>query len=131
MKEFLKMTTASIIGMLIAGVILFFLSIGALAGMAGAMMSTETETIVKDNSVFVLDLKGNIVERYEDNPFDQFFSEEITTRGLDDIISSIKKAKENPKIKGILLNAEIVSCATASLQEIRNALVDSKVQANS
>ena len=126
MKEFLKMTTASIIGMLIAGGILFFLSIGALAGMAGAMMSTETETIVKDNSVFVLDLKGNIVERYEDNPFDQFFSEEITTRGLDDIISSIKKAKENPKIKGILLNAEIVSCATASLQEIRNALVDFK-----
>ena len=46
--------------------------------------------------------------------------------GLDDILSSIKKAKDNEKIKGICLNAGAFSCSPASLEEIRNALVDFK-----
>ena len=68
MKDFLKMTFASIIGMMIAGFILLILSISVIGGMVA---TTEVATTVKDNSVFVLDLKGNIVERYEDNPIEQ------------------------------------------------------------
>lgn len=123
MKEFLKMTTASIVGMLIAGFILIIFGITALTGI---MLSTETETIVKDKSVFVLDLKGNIVERYAESPLDQILSEDVTTYGLDDILSAIKKAKEDSRIKGMLINAETFSCATASLQEIRDAIIDFK-----
>lgn len=123
MKEFLKMTTASIIGMIIAGIILTILGITALTGI---MLSTEVETVVKNNSVFVLDLKGSIVERYEESPLDQLMSEEINIHGLDDILSGIQKAKNDDRIKGIFINAEMFSCATASLQEIRNAITDFK-----
>lgn len=123
MKDFLKMTTASIVGMLIAGFILIIFGITALTGI---MLSTETETIVKNNSVFVLDLKGNIVERHEESPIDQIMGEDITTYGLDDILSAIEKAKNDDRIKGILINAEMLNCATASLQEIRNAILDFK-----
>lgn len=123
MKDFLKMTFASIIGMMIAGFILLILSISVIGGMVA---TTEVATTVKDNSVFVLDLKGNIVERYEDNPIEQLLGEEITTRGLDDILSSIKKAKNDTKIRGILINAETFACSTASLQDIRDAIMDFK-----
>ena len=98
MKDFLKMTFASIIGMVIAGFVLLIIGISVIGGMVA---TTEVATVVKENSVFVLDLKGSVVERYEDNPFEQLLGEEITTRGLEDILTSIEKAKNDPKIKGM------------------------------
>ncbi len=123
MKDFLKMTTASIIGVLIAG---FFLMIIGITAITGIMLTTNVETTVKDNSVFVLDLKGNIVERYTENPIDQIMGEGTTTYGLDDILSAIKKAKNDDRIKGMFINAGMFACSTASLQEIREAIKDFK-----
>ena len=73
-----------------------------------------------------LDLNGTLEERTKDNPLKQFFGEELSTYGLDDILSSIKKAKENDDIKGIYIQAKMLGASYASLQEIRNALVDFK-----
>lgn len=117
------MTFASIIGMMIAGFVLLIMGISIIGGMVA---TTEVATVVKENSVFVLDLKGSVVERYEENPFDQLLEEEITTRGLDDILASINKAKNDSKIKGMLINAETFVCSTASLQDIRMAIADFK-----
>lgn len=117
------MTTASIIGVLIAG---FFLMIIGITAITGIMLTTNVETTVKDNSVFVLDLKGNIVERYTENPIDQIMGEGTTTYGLDDILSAIKKAKNDDRIKGMFINAGMFACSTASLQEIREAIKDFK-----
>ena len=122
-NEHLKMTFASIIGMVIAGFVLLIIGISVIGGMVA---TTEVATVVKENSVFVLDLKGSVVERYEDNPFEQLLGEEITTRGLEDILASIEKAKNDPKIKGMLINAEAFACSTASLQDIRTAIANFK-----
>ena len=46
--------------------------------------------------------------------------------GLNDILSSIKKAKENDKIKGIYIQPSYLATSFASLEEIRNALQDFK-----
>ena len=46
--------------------------------------------------------------------------------GLDDILASIKKAKENENIKGIYIQASALGSPYASLQAIRNALTDFK-----
>lgn len=123
MKDFLKMIFASIIGMVIAGFVLLIMGISVIGGMVA---TTEVPTVVKENSVFVLDLKGSVVERYEENPFEQLMGEEISTRGLEDILASIEKAKNDPKIKGMLINAEVFACSTASLQDIRTAIADFK-----
>ena len=59
MKDFLKFTLASLIGVILAGIVLTILGLITVVGMVA---SSDSETIVKDNSVFVLDLKGNLSE---------------------------------------------------------------------
>lgn len=124
MKEFLKYTFATVCGLILTGVVFTILGIISLAGIVAS--SSGTETVVKDRSVFVLELKGSVIERYQDNPLMQFLGEDYTSYGLDDILASIRKAKENDKIKGIYIDAGAFACQTASMQAIRNALVDFK-----
>ncbi|MBB4045733.1 protease-4 [Bacteroides reticulotermitis] len=126
MKDFLKFTFATVTGIIISSVILFVLSIVTLFGI---LSTSDTETVVKKNSVMVLDLNGTLVERTQEDALgilSQLVNDDSNTYGLDDILSSIKKAKENEDIKGIYLQASSLSCSYASLQEIRNALLDFK-----
>lgn len=123
MKEFLRSTLATITGILICGFIFVILGIGILAGI---MSSAESETVVMPGSVFTLELKGTVQERYQPSPVDQFFEDRISTYGLEDILTSIRKAKENDLIKGIYLHTGLLSCPMASLQAIHRALADFK-----
>lgn len=124
MKEFIKMAFATVVGFLISGFCLMILGIMFLAALVA---STEnTTTTVKDRSVFVLELNGNVAERYQTSPLDKLLGEDFSTYGLDQILSSIRKAKENESIAGIYIEAGNFVCPTASLQEIRRALLDFK-----
>lgn len=123
MKEFLRSTLATITGVLICGFIFIILGVTMLAGIVA---SSESETLVMPNSVFTLELKGTVQERYQPSPVDQFFENQISTYGLEDILSSIQKAKENEQIKGIYLHTGALACSTASLQAIHRALADFK-----
>ena len=123
MKEFLRSTLATITGVLICGFIFIILGVTMLAGI---MASSESETLVMPNSVFTLELKGTVQERYQPSPVDQFFEDQISTYGLEDILTSIQKAKEDEQIKGIYLHTGAFACSTASLQAIQRALADFK-----
>lgn len=74
----------------------------------------------------MLDLNGTLAERSQENPLDLIMKDDYRTYGLDDILSSIKKAKENEDIKGIYIQATSLGAGFASLEEIRNALKDFK-----
>ena len=123
MKEFLRSTLATITGVLICGFIFIILGVTMLAGFVA---SSESETIVMPNSVFTLELKDTVQERYQPSPVDQFFEDQISTYGLEDILNSIQKAKEDEQIKGIYLHTGALTCSTASLQAIHRALADFK-----
>lgn len=123
MKDFLKFTLATVTGIIVSGVILFFISILVFFSIVS---SSESETQVRKNSIMMLDLNGALVERSQENPFDFFMQDDYKTYGLDDILSSIKKAKENDDIKGIYIQASSLGAGFASLEEIRNALKDFK-----
>ncbi|KAA6332032.1 Protease 4 [termite gut metagenome] len=124
MKNFLKFTLATITGIIVTSIILFFIGVVIFFSIVS---SGETETIVKKNSIVMLNLSGELVERVTDNSLDVILGNtEFSTCGLDDILSSIKKAKENENIKGIYLQATGLSASYASLLEIRNALADFK-----
>lgn len=126
MKDFLKFTLATMTGIILSSIVLFIISMVTLFGI---MSASDTETIVKKNSVMMLDLNGTLVERTQEDPLgilSQLFGDESNTYGLDDILSSIQKAKENENIKGIYLQASSLGTSYASLQEIRNALLDFK-----
>ena len=124
MKDFLKYMLAAIVGVCIVGVVFTIIGIMSVAGMVAS--SSGSETKVNDNSVFILNLNGSVEERSQPNPLSQLMGDDFGTYGLDDILSSIKKAQDNEKIKGICLNAGAFACSSASLEEIRNALVDFK-----
>lgn len=123
MKDFLKYTLATIVGLMVAGIVMSVLGIVSLAGFLSA---SQAETSVKKNSVFVLQFKGNLSERSTSTPFDNLLSDNISNIGLDDVLSSIRKAKEHKDICGIYFNPSFLITSFASLQEIRDALIDFK-----
>ena len=123
MKDFLKYTLATIVGLIACTIILSILGIISIAGIAA---STETTTMVSENSIFKLELKGTVTERLAENPFASLMSEEQTALGLDDILASIQKAADNEFIKGIYLEAGGIMASPASTEEIRNALLHFK-----
>lgn len=123
MKDFVKYTLASLLGVVLAGLVLAILSIVTLAGMLG---SSSQEPTVKANTIFMLELEGEIAERTTEMPFSELLGSEFESLGLNDILSAIKRAKEHEKIEGIFLKSAYIVAAPASLEEIRNALIDFK-----
>ena len=130
MKDFLKFTLATVTGIILSSIVLFIVSMVTLFGI---MSASDTETIVKKNSVMMLDLNGTLVERTQENPLDilsQLFSDDSNIYGLDDILSSIKKAKENENIKGIYLQASSLGTSYASLyrRSVMHYLISRKAE---
>lgn len=124
MKDFLKYTAATIVGLLIFTIIIVAFGMMSIVGMIASGNSTAP---VSDNSVMVLSLTGSLEERAENNMLSQFMGETTSTKGLDEMLNGIKKAKDNDKIKGIYIEAGAFSADSyASLQAIRKALIDFK-----
>jgi len=125
MKEFFKYVLATITGILLLGALFFVMALVSLVGM---IASDSASTSVKNGSVFVLNLSGSLDERASDEtPLDQLMGMSTGTMGLDDCLSAIKKAQENDKIKGILIQAgSLVSDSPASQEALRRALSDFK-----
>ncbi|MDE6347292.1 MAG: signal peptide peptidase SppA [Bacteroides sp.] len=123
MKDFLKFTLATVTGIIVSSVVLFFISILIFFS---AVSSSESETQVRKNSIMMLELNGTLAERCQNNPFDFLMGDDYKTYGLDDVLSSIKKAKENDDIKGIYIEATSLGAEFASNEEIRDALKDFK-----
>ncbi|MEG1838997.1 MAG: signal peptide peptidase SppA, partial [Bacteroidaceae bacterium] len=123
MKEFFKFTLATIVGIILSSVVMLLVGIMIIVGVVSA---SESETQVKDNSILFLDLNGELLERTEDNPLKQFVGESFASYGLDDVLASIEKAKNNDKIKGIYIQTTSLGSSFASIEEIRNALLDFK-----
>ena len=124
MKDFLKFTLATIVGIVVSSVLLFFISIMVMFSM---LYSSDSEVQVRENSILKLDLKGTLSERSQENPFTMLMGNDYEACGLDDMLASIRKAKENENIKGIYIEASnMTSNGYASLKEIRDALADFK-----
>ena len=123
MKDFFKFTFASVLGVVLAGIIFTIIGIVSLVGMVA---SSDTETKVQENSILCLNLEGLLSERVEENPIMDLMGEKFASYGLDDILSSIQKAKDNENIKGIYLQPNVFIAEYPSLEEIRKALSDFK-----
>lgn len=122
MKDFLKYTLATIVGMILVGLVVGIMSVASIVGMLASEQATQS---VEDNSVFVLSLSGNLQERAQEDIISEIQGQVNTNLGLDDMLESIRKAKENDKIKGIYIEAGIFSADSyASLQTLRKALAD-------
>lgn len=125
MKDFFKNILATVFGVFLCIGIFIAFSIISLIGMAA---SSSTETEVKDNSVLVLNLRGQINEQGADDPSAGLLGDEGLSLGLNDILSAIDKAKDNDDIKGIYIETGTLSTDNATIQEIRNKLKEFKAK---
>lgn len=99
-------------------------------GVIGAMVSSgDKETVIKENSILYVDFNQEIVDRASDNPFKGFdfmSMQPQSSMGLNKILKAIEGAKEDPNIKGIFMEIDAVGAGAATVEEIRDALIDFK-----
>lgn len=124
MKDFLKYVLATIVGIICTGFIMGMMSLFMFIVMA--ISSSDTPS-VKNGTVLRIQLSGTLNERAKENPFAQYLNNNIAqTQGLDDILTAIKTAQTNDKIRGIYLEGGTLISDMATAQELRKALVDFK-----
>ncbi|MGD9992131.1 MAG: signal peptide peptidase SppA [Salinivirgaceae bacterium] len=127
MKGFLKYTLASFVGILLFSVIGLFIMIGVIGAISSA--SNNKTVTIKPNTILYMTLDKPIVDRASDNPFEGMNFPSFDNQGqsgLNDILKNLKKAKEDENIKGIFMELSYIPAGMATVDEIRNALLDFK-----
>jgi protease-4 len=118
MKDFLKYLLATVIGVILASFVLFLIMVGTLSAVV-SMQDKPAE--IKDNSVLYIKLNEPVSDR---KPALPIFN--VKALGLNDILESINKAKEDDRIKGIYLEPTVIPAGMATVEEVRNAILDFK-----
>lgn len=126
MKGFFRTVLATIIG--------FFVSISIIVGfilvfiiVVFSFVGFSDSFVPKDNTILKINLSGIMKDRIQPNPLLQLFDlSEKTEISLTETLSSIRKAKTNDKIKGIYIYSGYLAASPASLNELRNELIDFK-----
>ena len=122
MKDFFKYVLATVVGMLLFSIVM---GVFMVMSMVGIVASGEQTKSIKDNSVLVLNLSGTLDERAQADPMAFIKGEDTEATGLDDMLTAIRKAKANDKVKGIYIEAGAFAADSyASLQAVRKALAD-------
>ena len=118
---------AALLGSLTSFLIFFIILMIIISGVASIASLENQISFIKDDSIFKLDLNKPVNERnsiYQEFESVLGLDEEIL--GLNNIIESIKIAKENEKIKGIELKCDFPLTGWAQTRTIREALKDFK-----
>ncbi len=124
MKDFLKYTLATIVGIVLTSIIITVISIVSVAGMVASEGATGS---VPKNSVLRIKLQGSIEERAgEGSPMDLLSQDEVVSIGLDQALEALKKAAANDRVKGIYLEGGVLAAVPAELQELRQGLLEFK-----
>jgi len=128
MKEFFKFVFASMIGFILSFFLVFILLIALIVAMVSSAGS-EGKISATSNSIMHISLDYPIKERADKNPFSEFGLMGFDNKkriGLNEILLSLEEAKEDDHIKGIYLDVSSLAAGFATIEEIRNALIDFK-----
>lgn len=122
MLSFFRSLLATVVGLFAFTFMGFFILLFIIGAAA-----EEPIPEVEDQSVLALKLSGALLERSYEDPFEDFLpGNTVSSHGLLDILQSIESAKDDPRIEGIYLEPMFLSGGFASMQEIRDALLDFK-----
>ena len=127
MNNFWKYTLATMLG----SVLTFLVVFGILFGIGALIIAGlgESEVVVPENSIMTMSLSSEIPDKTSDNPFENIDFATFETNkalGLNDILKTIEKAKNDDRIKGIYLDLSFIPSGMANIEEIRNKLIDFK-----
>jgi protease-4 len=122
MRQFFKYVLATFTGLTLFMLLSFVLLIVFVAALA----STDNEATIASDSVLELKLDKPIDERESRQSVGSLLNSQADNIGLDQLKATIRQAKTDDDIKGIFLNVELVQAGMATLEEIRDALLDFK-----
>lgn len=122
---FLRNLLATLVGLTLFTVFGSIIFVAILGGILGAMTAEELPE-VKSNTILYFPMYGVLEDKAVDDPILTAFANTPPANSLLDIISSIKKAKTDDRIKGLYLEPMYLAGGYASLQEIRDAIIDFK-----
>ena len=128
MKQIFKFMLASVAGFFIAGFLIIIFIITIVSSMIGGLKEND-KVKISEHSVLQINLEGPIKERTPKNPIEDIGLTGISINkglGLDDILKSIEAAKTDSKIDGLFINLNSLQTGIATVEEIRNALLDFK-----
>ncbi|MCK3685838.1 signal peptide peptidase SppA [Maribellus sp. YY47] len=124
MKQFFKYVLATIVGFFAVSLIGIFLMVIVFSALVA---STEKQVSVADNSMLVIDLTRQVVDRATNDPFEDLdlptMFNTAKTIGLDNITEALQNAVDDDRIKGVYLDLAVINGGMASVEEIRNALI--------
>ena len=126
MKNFLKMTLAVVVGLILTGILFFVIMLSVISGIAAAG-SKPAE--IAEKSVLVLKTGTAIPDRTNSNPLSMInpFSMKFKPEaGLNDILKNLSKAAKDDKISGVLIENDIMPSGWATADELRIALKEFK-----
>ncbi|PSR06489.1 MAG: signal peptide peptidase SppA, partial [Bacteroidetes bacterium SW_10_40_5] len=131
MKEFLKFTLASMVGFIVANIILFvitiiflFIGIGSVATMTKGFQSDQ-QAKIEEKSILKIGFDQPIVERTSDDPFKQVMyalQDQPKPIAISDVLQSIEHAKTDDRIKGVFLDLSVLPASRATVNGIYNKL---------
>ncbi len=127
MKTFFKFVFASMLGVILSSILMFFLLIGIVSVMVSS--GSEKKIKVEKGSILHIDFKQELEDRTNDNPFENFDFTSMEFRsqiGLNDILKNLKKAAADPHLEGIYLDLSGGLGGMASVEELRNGLIEFK-----
>jgi protease-4 len=128
MKEFFKFVFASMIGFILSFFLVFILLIALVVAMVSTAGS-DGKVSPTSNSIMHVSLDYPIKERTDKNPFSEISFmgfDNKKTLGLNEILSNLEEAKNDDHIDGIYLDVSSLASGFATIEEIRNALIDFK-----
>ena len=123
MKNFFKFTFASCLGVFLAGIVLFFVGSAAVANLMSGM---EKKPSAKPNSVLKISLNSQIPERTNNVEMEQFQVEFDDVMGLHDMVRSIRYAKTDDNIQGLMIDLANVGLGQANASYLRSELIKFK-----
>ncbi len=122
MKEFVKMTLATLTGLLLFGFISMFIMIGMIGAMAAAGSS---KPVMPAEAVLSIDFSKMILaeQTEEADPFAALQGGEmISPVGIYEAIKAVNAAAEDPAIRYIYMRPDAASGGFARIEEFRTAL---------
>ena len=124
MKEFFRSFFASLLAIVVSGVLFVVFIVMIVVGIAKSVTEKDDKKAVGD--ILTIDISKRINEQGETNPFAAFGEGAAYKAGLYDITKAINYAKYDDDIKGIYLKLGSSPNGWAALQELRSALNDFK-----
>ena len=127
MKSFVKMTLATLIGLILFSIVSTFITLGIIGALAGM---GKQPPVMPQSAVLTMDMSTVMLteQTREADPLTMLQSKgsamEIQMLGIYDAIQAINTAAHDPAVKFIYMKPDAVMGGMAQIEELRTALVN-------